>query len=72
MSCQCTIPLVNTHKDIQGDSRLVNFTAGVTRKSPLVNRASQVALRDVEPVGTRTFRVRCDSQLALFKTERRG
>ena len=29
MSCQYPIPLVNTYKDIQGDSRLVNITAGV-------------------------------------------
>ena len=44
----------------------------LTRKSPPVNRASQVALRDLEQFGKGTVSGRCDSQIALFKTERRS
>jgi hypothetical protein len=33
------------------------------RKRPLVNRASQVALRDLEPVGTETFNICCKSAI---------
>jgi hypothetical protein len=40
------------------------------RKHPPVNSASQVALRDLEPAGTETVSRSCNSQLALFKSER--
>jgi len=42
------------------------------RKRPPVSRASLVTLRDLEPGGTRTIRLSCNSQLALFTSERRG
>jgi hypothetical protein len=35
-----------------------------------VNRGSPVTLRDLEPAGTETFGGSCNSQLALFTTER--
>jgi len=40
------------------------------RKHPVVNRASQVALRDLEPAVTGTVGWSCESQLALFTPER--
>jgi hypothetical protein len=40
------------------------------RKRPPVNRASQFALRDLEPAEPETVNGSCNSQLALFKTMR--
>jgi len=40
------------------------------RKRPPVNLAPHVALRDLEPAGKGTVSGSCNTQLALFTTER--
>jgi len=40
------------------------------RQGPPVNHALQFTLRDLEPAGTGTVNRSCNSQLALFTTER--
>ena len=40
------------------------------RKRPRMNLASQVTVRDLEPAGRGTVSGSCNSQLALFTTER--